>query len=30
MLQTQLQSLMAMYTAELSRLIQIEPEEKQQ
>lgn len=29
MLQTQLQSLMAMYTAELSRLIQIEPEEKQ-
>jgi hypothetical protein len=30
MLQTQLQSLMAMYTAELSRLAQIEPEEKQQ
>tara|TARA_R100000781_G_scaffold71233_1_gene44646 strand:- start:2239 stop:2925 length:687 start_codon:yes stop_codon:yes gene_type:complete len=29
MLQVQLQSLMAMYTAELSRLTQIEPEEKQ-
>ena len=30
MLQVQLQSLMAMYTAEMSRLSQIEPEEKQQ